>query len=478
VLIPLEGGAPLYRQIYRALRRAILEGDLVAGARLPSTRGLARELGVSRNVVLLAFEQLAAEGFVTMRVGAGTYVATALPEGAPVGRSAPTEAAAPVSLSPYGARALAERRDVVDHPEPPPYDFRYGHPDVEAALLRRWKRHLARQVFAASTDYGAPDGDPRLQRAVASYLRRERGVRCEPERILITSGSQQALDLAARTLLTPGERVVIEEPHYQGARQLFAAAGAELVPVPVDDEGLDPERLPAQGARLAYLTPSHQFPTGAVMPLSRRLALLAWAERTGAYVLEDDYDSEYRYGGRPLAAIQGLDERGRVIYVGTFSKVLFPALRLGFLVLPPALVAPFRATKWLTDRHSSGLEQAALADLIEAGDFGRHLRRMRARYARLRSALMAALAHHLGDRVEVVGSNAGIHLLAWLRDHPATSAETLRSRALEAGVGIYPITPYYLTPPSRLGLLFGYTRIPEDAIDEGIHRLSTVLDTL
>lgn len=278
-------------------------------------------------------------------------------------------------------------------------------------------------------------------------------------------------------LLDPGDRVVIEEPHYQGARLVFLAAGARLVPAPVDGDGLDVACLPRAGARarLAYVTPSHQFPTGVVMSLGRRLALLEWARRADAHVVEDDYDSEYRYEGRPIEAVQGLDRAGRVIYVGTLSKVLFPALRLGYLVLPGPLVEPFRRAKWATDRHTGTLEQEVLAEFIRDGHFERHLRRSRTRYAARRAALLDALAAHFGDRAEVVGANAGVHLLVWLRGVAPGALDRLVQRAAEDGVGVYPIAPYYLIPPKRAGLLLGYASLTEAEIRAGIRRLAAVL---
>jgi GntR family transcriptional regulator/MocR family aminotransferase len=295
---------------------------------------------------------------------------------------------------------------------------------------------------------------------------------------MIVNGSQQALDLTARILLDPGDGVVIEEPHYLGARRAFVAAGARLLTVPVDTEGLNIATLPdaATGARLAYVTPSHQFPSGAIMSLARRLGLLAWAERVGAYIIEDDYDSEFRYAGRPVEALQGLDRSGRVIYIGTFSKVLFPSLRLGYMVLPPSLWHAFTTAKWLADRHTAHLEQEVLTDFICEGHFERHLRRSRTRNATRREALLDALATSLGRRVEVSGANAGMHLLVWLHDVAPADVETLIARAARAEVGLYSITPYYLTPPQQAGLLLGYTAMTPAAIRAGIHRIATLLD--
>lgn len=487
MFVNLTGRGPLNDQIYQAIRREILAGHAPAASRLPATRALARELGVSRNTVLLAYDQLLAEGYAEGRRGSGTYVAAMLPDTTIPARSgrapARTVSTSKLRLSAYGRRLVG-----IPVLGPPavsakgrlPYDFRYGVPAVEEFPHRPWRRALARRARSASVGsmtYGPPEGYAPLRQALADYLRRARGLLCDPEQVLVVNGSQQALDLVSRVVLDPGDRVVIEEPHYQGARYAFLATGARLVPAPVDAEGFDVRSLPAIAAtaRLVYVTPSHQFPTGVVMPLGRRLALLSWARRTGAYVVEDDYDSEYRYEGRPIETMQGLDRAGRVIYVGTLSKVLFPALRIGYLVLPPPLVGPFRTAKSLVDRHTSTLEQEVLAELIADGSFERHLRRSRTRYGERRAALLQALADTMRDLAEVVGANAGLHLLVWLRGIAPPHGDSLIRRAADVGVGLYPIAPYYLTPPRRVGLLLGYASLTEAAIRAGIRRLAGVV---
>ena len=485
MLVRLDGRERLGDQIYQALRRSILDGSLRSGSRLPPTRALAEECAVARNTVLLAYERLLAEGYVEGRVGSGTYVTPALrttpPTPSPNVVGAPPGPTPPTGLGALGRRLLVDG-PVSALPEPPRpvrYDFRYGLPPMDAASVDLWRRlgrRRLRHPTPASLGYGLAEGHPPLRAALADYLRRARGVVCDPEQILVVNGSQQALDLVARVLLDPGDRVAVEEPHYLGARRVFVAGGARLVPVAVDADGLDPARLPERGTRLAYVTPSHQFPTGAVLSLPRRLALLAWARRTGAWVIEDDYDSEFRYAARPIEALQGLDQGGRVLYVGTLSKVLFPALRLGYLVLPPPLVAPFVRAKALTDRHTPTFEQEVLTDMIAEGHFERHLRRMRGRNAARRLALLEALATHLGDRVEVSGANAGVHLVAWLRGVPPSALAELVERAAREDVGVYPVTPHYLTPPPRGGLLLGYAAMSEREIAEGIRALARVVD--
>ena len=491
--ITLDGNGPLFRQLYRALRAGIVDGVVPPGSRLPATRALATELGVSRTTVLLAYEQLAAEGYLDGKRGSGSYVqAVAAPsaargKGAPPTRLSDAAPAAP-RLSAFGA-FLTDRRSrpifssyVSGRPRLP-YDFRYGAPSLQDFPVQIWQRCLGRRARRASApfyDYGHPQGSTALRAALAGYLLRGRGVRCEPEQIQIVSGSQQGLDLAARLLLSPGDVAIVEEPGYEGARRALLAAGAKLALVPADDDGLDVDALARAGrrARLAHVTPSHQYPLGGVMPYPRRVALLAWAARVGAYLIEDDYDGEYRFGGRPLDALKALDDGERVIYLGTLSKVMFPALRIGYLVLPPALVEPFARAKLLADGGSAFLEQEALADFIANGAFERHIRRSRAWNGERRAALLRALAEHFGDRVTVAGANAGLHVVAWFRGIAARRGRELVQHAAALGVGVYPVTPYYDAPPPTLGLLLGYGALPVRSIATGIARLADAVREL
>jgi GntR family transcriptional regulator/MocR family aminotransferase len=343
-----------------------------------------------------------------------------------------------------------------------------------------WRRLLAAHARRASGDalgYGSPAGHGPLRSALSEYLGRARGVVSDPDRIVVVNGTQQALDLLARVLLDPGDGAVVEEPHYPGATIPFEAVGARLLRVPVDATGLDPARLPptAQRPRLAYVTPCHQFPSGVIMPLERRLALLQWASRVGAWVIEDDYVSEFRYEGRPLEALQSLDRDGRAIYLGSFSKTLFPALRLGYLVLPRDLVGPVLAAKWAADRFSAPLYQEALTELISSGQFERYLRRAGVRNAGRRRALITELRERLGDRVEIAGENTGVHLVVWLNDVRPRELNALIARAASAGVGIYSVAPSYAEPPRRAGLLFGYAALTEGEIRAGVRRLADLL---
>jgi GntR family transcriptional regulator/MocR family aminotransferase len=417
------------------------------------------------------------------RARATTGVADAVPARAPE-PPARAEAAPPPRLSAYAQRLTRE-------PSMPPsgsyaarpglrWDFRYGKPAVDDFPHDVWRRLLvahARHPSSDSLGYAAPAGHGALRDALAEYLHRARGLRCDAEQIVVVNGSQQAIDLAARVLLDPGDAAVVEDPQYTGATVAFEAVGARLIRVPTDAQGLDPARLPSasQRARLAYVTPCHQFPSGVILPLERRLALLDWAARTDAWVLEDDYVSEFRYEGRPLEALQALDRHERVVYIGTFAKTLFPALRLAYLVLPRALVRPFVAAKWVSDRFSTPLPQAALAEFIASGAFERHLRRAGLRNAARRRTLIGSLQQHLGDRVEIAGENTGVHLVVWLNGVKPQQVPALIARAEAAGVGLYPVAPYYSQPQSRGGLLFGYASLSEAAIRAGIRRFATLL---
>ena len=485
MLVTLKGDGPVSHRLYRGVRAVILDGRWQAGTRLPSTRQLADELGISRKAVGRAFQRLADEGYVEARVGDGTYVAVTLPDpdlhvrGSRRSRRNTDRTA--LRLSTYAERVVAQSA----WPPPgvrmaSPYDFHYGTAAIGDFPQDVWARLVsrrARQLSIGMLRYGRTLGFQPLREAIAAYVRRARGVVTSADQVLIVNGSQQALYLLGRLLLDESDAVVVEEPGYQGARQIFAAVGAQLIPVDVDAAGLDVSQLPqGRAVRLAHVTPSHQFPMGSVLSLSRRLALLRWARQCGAYVIEDDYDSEFRYEGEPIEAIQALDTDGRVIYVGTFSKVLSPSLRIAYLVVPPMVVKPLASLKFLTDLHTPTFEQAVLADFIADGHFERHVRRARTRNAARRQALLAAADKHLGDRVEIVGANAGVHVVAWLRDVAASDIADFRQRALEAGLGLYSVLPYFLQEPPRAGLLMGYASLSETEIEDGIALLAQVLD--
>ena len=480
ILLDSDSAIPLHRQLYEGLRGAILAGRLVAGTRLPATRVLARELCVSRNTVMNAFEQLLAEGYVEGQTGSGTYVSHVLPDDL---LRVPER---PASQSPAGLNRRLSRRGALLAATPVtiardqglPRAFRPGLPTFETFPFDIWTRLVARHWKRPPPEllsYGEPAGYRPLREAIAAYLRAARGVQCATEQVIVVAGSQQGLDLAARVLLDPGDRVWIEDPGYVGARGALRSAGAQLVPVPLDREGL---RVAVgidtcAGARMAYVTPSHQYPLGVTMSLSRRLALLDWARRTGAWLLEDDYDSEYRYTGRPLPALQGLDTDGRTIYLGTFSKVLFPSLRLGYLVVPADLADAFVAARALADRHPPSLEQAALTDFIAEGHFARHIRRTRALYAARQAALIEAAGRELAGLIELHPAEAGMHLVGWLPE--GIDDAVIAKRAAQAGVDTPALSSYALEPLRRGGLLLGYAAVSEAEIRQGIQRLGAAL---
>jgi GntR family transcriptional regulator/MocR family aminotransferase len=480
--MPLEApGQPRATQrICNVIKAEIASGLLGPGDQLPSTRSLAAEWGVSRTTVTAAYEQLLAEGYIETRQGARAEVARGLGlssnEPARSGPKTSTE-----KLSAFGRRlaefplpSLAISPSLVA-------DFRYGDLSAADFPALAWRKAVTGVILRRQPRlrYDDPHGSSRLRAALQGYLWRARGLRCEPKQIIVVNGSQQGLDLCARLLLDPGDLAVMEDPGYTLARQVFLAAGAEVVPASVDREGMRTEGLP--GARLAYVTPSHQFPLGAVMSAGRRRELLAWARRTGAHVVEDDYDSEYRFDIAPIPPLQAMDDAGRVIYLGTVSKTLSPTLRLGYLVVPAALSAPFAKAKRLTDRHAPSLEQEALAELVESGAYERHVRRVRRRNSERRAALLTALSATLGDAMRVVGVEAGLHVVVWLNGVPRDAEEALIARAHAAGLGVYPITPLYAPAstadrPDAAGLVIGYASLGARTIIRGVQILGQVLD--
>ncbi len=465
--LELDGQGARYAQLIRALKGAILDGRVAAGARLPASRALSRELDLSRNTVLAAYEQLQAEGFLVGRVGSGSYVAN-------VGNPAPPKRADGALIAPLSA--FARRAQVNTDGRGIPgrqhldlrYNLQYGLPLVNPLLASVWRREISRAAEHVEFDYPDAQGLPELREQVCDYLSRRRGVPAAPEDVVIVSGTQQAFSLAARILLETGDTVVLEDPHYRGARQAFITQGARVRGCRVDADGLVPAALPSD-ARLAVVTPSHQFPTGALLPLARRLDLLDWAAAQGAWLIEDDYDGEFRYGGRPLAALKSLDRDGRVIYIGSFSKALFPALRLGYMVLPPALRDAFVAAKWLEDRGNNSLEQAALSNLMQSGGFERHLRRAALALRARRAAMLGGLRKHAAGVVEVVDSNAGMHLTAWLTHANHGDCERLVAHARSRGLGLYTVAPYCLKPPPRPGLVLGYAGLPPADIEAAMN---------
>ena len=479
---------PLHRQIYEALRTAILKGDFKACAKIPSTRGLAAELGVSRMTVVVAYDQLYAEGYLEAKSGAGTFIATELPEEllqtSRSRKSSSKEISAPsprtLNLSAHG-RWIAKTR----YPEVLRIErtnifapFQHGLPAVDefpfeiwSRIAQKWHRNPPENLLG----YGEPAGYRSLREAIAAYLQSARGVRCDAEQVIITSGAQHALNLAAKIILDPEDTVWIEDPCYLGAKAALASAQTNLVPVTVDADGfnLDTALAKSEKAKLIYVTPSHQYPLGVTMSLSRRLQLLEWAKQNDAWIIEDDYNSEYRYGGRPLASLQGLDCDARVLYVGTFSKTIFPGLRLGCLVVPPDLVDVFTLARSLGDLNSPLIDQAILAEFIADGHFARHLRRMRKLYEKRQHFLVEAAEKHLSGLLELKKSDAGMHFVGWLPDK--FNARKIAEKAFEENLKVAPVANYSFNENPPNALILGYTSFTEKQITVGVKKLARIL---
>jgi GntR family transcriptional regulator/MocR family aminotransferase len=479
---------PLYRQLYESLRQAILMGQLVAGTQLPSTRVLASRLGISRTTVVIAFDQLLSEGYIQGKMGSGTYVSSVLPDDllqkpAPMGlrqvEAQRVQKAQQRRLSRRGA-VLAATDVATVHYYSHARAFRPGIPDLDHFPFDTWARLAAQHWRHPPRDllsYTHPAGYYPLRTAIADYLRASRGVLCSAEQVIVVAGSQQAIDLTAHVLLDPGDAVWMEDPGYPGARSALLGSSALLIPVPVDTEGLDVAAGMAlcPDARMAYVTPSYQFPLGATMSFTRRLQLLQWAIRNDAWILEDDYDSEFRYAGRPLSALQGLDATGQVIYSGTFSKVLFPGLRLGYLVVPPDLVDAFTAARAVADRHSPILEQIVLTDFITKGHFARHIRHMRGLYAERQAYLVEAVKRELDGLLTVHPAEAGMHLVGALVN--GADDQVAAQRATAHQLITPPLSVYNIAPRHHSGLLLGYTAINVQEINDGVRRLATALSS-
>jgi GntR family transcriptional regulator/MocR family aminotransferase len=473
-----NGTTPAYRWLYAALRSEILAGNLRAGTRLPATRDLAGQYGLSRGTIVNAFEQLRSEGYVEGSVGSGTYVSKTLPEAllqvAPGENSRPGESGRPpVPVSDYGRRAKL----FPGYESRPIRAFRPNLPALDLFPAELWAQVTARILRRVSLNQlmgCAPLGYTPLRKAVADYLRASRGVKCDAEQVAIVSGVQEALDLTARLFLNPGDRVGMEAPGYPGAAMVFAACGAKISGFDVDEEGIRVSRLPAQGVRLVYVTPGHQFPLGTTMTLARRLQLLEWARNAGALIFEDDYDSEYRYSGRPIPALQGLDRGGCVLYAGSFSKVLFPGLRLGYLVVPAHLLDRVEAIKSLTSRHASSLEQAVLSEFIHQGHFGRHLRRMRQVYAERLSVLLEEARRRLAGLLEISTVEAGLQTAGWLG--AGLESESIAAAAATRNVEVIPLSRYGRVTLPRQGLQLGFAALNHGEIKRGVERLATTIE--
>jgi GntR family transcriptional regulator / MocR family aminotransferase len=481
--ITLGDRGDLAAQIYRQLLGAILDGRLRPGERLPATRELAGQLAVSRNTVAVAYDRLSAEGYLTGRVGAGTYVCTVAGIAAPPGPRPrvphrPATATAPTSRE-VGTRPVwaGIPRAEIGPRTPPPYDFSVGVPDIGLFPYEAWRRIIARELRPSairSGDYGDPRGHPGLRAAIARHSGLSRAVHASPEDVVVTQGAQQALDLIGRVLIEPGACVAVEEPGYAPARHLFTSLGARVVGVPVDDEGLVVDALP-RTARLVYVTPSHQFPLGTVMSLARRSALLRWADQRGAVIIEDDYDSEFRYSDRPLEPLQSIDRSGRVIYVGSFSKTMLPVLRLGFLVAPPGLREALGTAKQLTDWHGESLTQATLARFIDEGQLARHLRRAKRVYADRHERVVSWLRAGRLPGAALVPSSAGLHVAVRL-DGPSSDVDSAVATVAGSGVAVRSLGRYCHDEPVQAGLVIGFGAIPAERIEPGLAALVQALE--
>jgi GntR family transcriptional regulator/MocR family aminotransferase len=483
-LPPRRTAMPAYRWLYTALRSEILSGHLRPGTRLPATRDLARQYAFARGTIVNAFDQLRSEGYIEGAVGSGTFVSKVLPEDLLDVAHHRAENSIParrpkLALSPYALRATP----FAGYEPRPTRAFRANLPAIDLFPIALWAKITARCLRRVSTRHlmgSDPFGYMPLRQAIADHVSRSRGVRCQPQQVAIVSGVQQALDLAARMLIVPGDRVCMESPGYPGAALVFQAFRARLVAAGIDSEGVIVRNLPRRGVRLIYVTPGHQFPLGTTMSLARRLELLAWARQSGALIFEDDYDSEYRYSGRPVPALQGLDNAGQVLYAGSFSKVLFPALRLGYLVLPPNLVERAAAIQSLTARHAPGLEQFILSEFIREGHFQTHLRRMRQIYAERLAVLMEQARSCLSGLLEISPVEAGLQTVGWLSH--GISAESAVMAAAQRQIDLTPLTEYSYSPATRKvassGLQLGFAAVPPAEIRRGIRELAIALESI
>jgi len=479
IAVDRKAAKPLHKQIYDAYRSMIVSRNLGAGQQIPSTRALAAELRISRIPVLTAYSQLLAEGYFETRAGAGTFVCSSLPDQL---TSSDRGSSRSADLRP-GARVTSRRATLLPAYERLPWllglgPFNVSQPAFDQFPFLTWSRIVMRHCrspHARELHYGGPLGFAELRKAICAYLRTARAVHCDPDQVMIVAGSQQALEITTRVLLDDRSPAWVEEPGYWLTRQVLTAAGCRLVPVPVDSEGLDVAWgvKKCRKARAAFVAPSHQYPLGATMSASRRLQLLDWAQSSGSWVIEDDYDSEYRYGNMPIASLQGLDHNSRVIYIGTFSKTLFPSLRLGYVVIPPDLVGRFAAVRYAMDIAPPHFFQAVLTDFMTEGHFARHIRRMRQLYAQRRIALVDELQREFGSALDILGSEAGMHLAVILpkgfRD------QEVAERAAREKLWLAPLSPSYLGRIPRQGFILGFGNTMAEEMPKAVRQLKSLL---
>jgi GntR family transcriptional regulator/MocR family aminotransferase len=466
--ISLVGRKDLSGEIYRQLRRAILEGQLRPGDPLPPSRELARQLTVSRTTVTGVYDRLAGEGFVTSRVGAGTVVSEHLA----AARSRPKSKRIGDALR---ARPIwdAIRLPPMVFAQPARFDFRSGLPDAALFPHDTWRRLMVRQLRSEAKStivYDSPAGNRGLREAIARHIGISRGVEASPDDVIVTNGTQQAMDVVARALLSPGDHIAMEDPGYSPVRWAFTALGLSVRGVPVDSDGLDVKAIPKR-ARAVFVTPSHQYPLGVSMTLPRRLALLAWADHYNTAIIEDDYDSEFRFGGRPIEPLRMLDKAGRVIYVGSFSKTLLPTMRLGFIVVPPSLREAVHKAKFVADWHTATTVQAAAASFIDGGGFARHIRKMREVYRTRHHMITDTLRRNFADRLKVVPSTVGLHIAALARKMSIEQVAAVTRRASDTGVVVQELSRFGVDSPGPPGLVLGYGAIPTARIEDGLRRL-------
>ena len=488
IMLDESSNVPLYRQIYESIRQAILNGELQPKSQLPATRALAKKFGVARMTVITAYEQLFAEGYLESKTGSGTFVAALLPEDflyaeLPKRRKKQTESAErAIKLSNFGKHlaqnsATILRRYTTLNVIP----FRHGIPAINEFPFDVWTKISNKQLKSAHSKmfgYGNAAGFDPLREAISTHLSLSRGVNCAAEQIIITNGTQQSLDLISSIFISKNDEVCLEDPSYFGARDIFSAIGAKIVAIPIDAEGFDlssAQKL-SRKPRLIYVTPSHQYPLGVTMSLARRMNLLEWARETESFIIEDDYDSEYRYAGRPLASLQGLDRNGRVIYIGTFSKTVFPALRLGFLVAPKDLIDIFTSAKALRDWHSPQLDQAVLAEFITDGHFAKHLRKMRGLYENRQEILVEESKKNLGGMLEVAPASLGMHLIGWLPEG-VDDMPIFIEALLKHNLQIAPISASCINQTLRGGFFLGYTAFDGRQIKDGVKKMKEILST-
>jgi len=467
---------PFFRQIYAQIRRAVLSGALGPGTKLPSSRALAVSLGVARASVVAVYEQLLTEGYIETRRGAGTFVSAAV---AGLGKQSHRGRAGD-KRSFRSPRAFLEFERAQQHDERLP--FNTGRTLIDARTAEIWRKlmqYAGRSLGAGDLGYTDPSGLPELRRCLCEYLRASRAVRCDPEQIVVTAGTQQAVDIAIRVLLEPGDEVWVEDPGYPLTYAQLLLAKVQPRPIPVDAHGLvvDAGLRMAPQARGAFVTPSHQFPTGVALSMARRLELLAWARESGAFLVEDDYTSEFRYSGPPLASLQGLDDDERVIYVGTLNKALFPGLRLGYAVVPHALLPDFINARYLMDRQPPSLLQTVVAEFMRQGHFGAHIRRMRQVYHEQRDALVATLVRRAPEYLDVEAPDQGMHLVAHLKRNDGSDIE-IETAAHRAGIVVRAVSRFYWTAPARQGLMLGFSGFPRAVIvPAAVHLARTVAET-